>query len=119
MSVTLNIKKVIETFKQDVHVAIPPENPVIEGYITVHYRVKSKDEVAELNARNLTDEDYFKIIVDRIDGMGGDDGNPLAGDAAIEEALHGKYSMYLVPAIVRKYWSQYNEALQGNSPKRR
>lgn len=118
--VTLNIKKIIDTFQMKVHIAIPAENPLIEGFITVDYAVLSPDERDDLNKQKLSDEEYFKRLVKGIHGLGSPDtGEALAGEAAIQEVLKGKYALYLRTAILERYWEQYGEALQGNSPKRR
>ena len=117
---SLNVKKQVETFTRKIDIAIPPEKPVITGFIEVDYFIKSKPEVKELSDLNLTDEEYLPRIASNIRGLGGEKPeDAITGDAAFVEVLTGKYSMYLVPAIVTDYFEQYGQARRGNSRTRR
>ncbi|MGQ0529987.1 MAG: hypothetical protein ACT4PG_09280 [Panacagrimonas sp.] len=120
MSTTFSQKKKVETFSKKIDIAIPPENPVIKGHITVDFKVKSKTEIAELSERGLPDEEYIPEILDGVHGLGHPETDEeLTGSAAVQELLTGRYSMYLVPAVVATYFEQYGEARRGNSRKRR
>lgn len=112
--------KKVETFARKVELAIPPDQPEIIGYITVDYRLRSKAQIKELSERNLTDEEYLPEIVAGIRGLGHpESGEELQGQAALDEALNGHYSMYLVGAIVGAYFEQFGEARRGNSKRQR
>ena len=107
--------KEIKTFPLKVELAIPPENPVMRGYITVDALIKSKGEFKALAEAELDDTEYFKQIVTAVHGIGDVNGNLLEGEAAMEEVQTGSLSMYYIPAIVSAYFDQYGEARRKNS----
>ncbi len=112
----LKLSKVI-TFSRQVKVRLPTDNPAVfnEGTITVGYRVKSKDEIKDLAARELSDQEYFDECVVSVDGLGDSDGNAISGDAALTETRSGNWSTYLLQAIISDYFEQYGEARVKNS----
>lgn len=117
MSTTFSTKTKVDTFTRRVEINIP-DGP--KGHIEVDYKVKSKPEIQALGDSNLPDEEYLPEIVAAIRGLGDPETDePLTGQAAIEEALNGHYSMYLTSAIVQEYFASYGEARKGNSKRRR
>lgn len=122
MSTTFSQKKVVSTFRRRVHFAIPPppQKADITGYIEYDGKVKSKAEITELRDRNLTDEEYFAEICTAVYGLGHPESDEeLTGQAALDEATTGRYSMYLVNGIVNDYFEHYGEGRRGNSKGRR
>jgi hypothetical protein len=111
--VTLALKT-IETFPLKVEIAIPPEKPIIQGTIVADCYIKNREEIKALNEEQLTDSEYFDRIVHGVRGLGNDNG-ALTGDDAMVEVKDGKYSMYLLPAVVGAYFEQYGEARRKNS----
>jgi hypothetical protein len=107
--------KEVTTFTLKVELAIPPENPRMKGFLSVEYFVMSKDDVKQLGEEGLEDAEYFAKLVSAVHGLAGVDGQPLIGIAALDEVRAGKYSMWLVPAIIQAYFEQYGEARRKNS----
>lgn len=107
--------KEIDIFSLKVELAIPPENPKMKGFLNVDFFVKTKDEVKELGEEGLDDSEYFSRLVSSVRGLGGADGEALTGQAALDEVQQGKYSMWMVPAIIQAYFEQYGEARRKNS----
>ncbi len=118
MSITLKRVK-LKTAPLKITVAIPPENPQIKGYITGRAILRSKPENTELFERidsgELSrDEDIVRALYEGFDGLGGEDGEEITGEAAFKDILEGEYSAYLVPAVSQAYYDQYGKARQGN-----
>lgn len=109
------VMKSMDTFSMKVELAIPPENPIMRGFLTVDAYVKSKAEFRELADKELEDGEYFDAIVHAVHGLGDANGNPIEGEDAIREVKEGKLSMYYLPAIVTAYFEQYGEARRKNS----
>lgn len=118
MTQTLVISTV-DTFKRQVAFAIPPEDPKVEGYLTIEFRALSKRQVQELLDRELDDVEMFGELVHAVHGLGGPNGETLTGQAALDEVTQGQLSMWLVPGIVQDYFEQYGQARRGNSKRRR
>jgi hypothetical protein len=117
---TFSTKKIVETAPLKIQLAIPPEKPQLEGFITVDAVLRSKPEIKALSEEGLQDHEYLPKIVTGIHGLGHPETDePLTGEAAFEEALKGRYSMYITAAIVEGYFAQYGEARRGNSRPRR
>lgn len=118
MSVTFSTKKPVDTFRRTVHIEIPDAG--ISGSVEVDYKVKTKPEIAELQERGLSDEEYLPEIVANVHGLGHPETDePLSGQAAIDEVLTGRYSMWLTPRISHEYFAAYNDSRRGNSRRRR
>ncbi|MCK5772046.1 hypothetical protein [Algiphilus sp.] len=118
MSVTFSTKRSVDTFRRKIDIEIPEAG--ISGSLEVDYKVKSKPEIADLQERGLTDEEYLPEIVAAIHGLGDPETDePLTGQAAIDEVLHGRFSMWLTPRISQEYFAAYNETRKGNSRRRR
>ena len=116
---TLLLKK-IETFPMKVEVAIPPENPIMRGHVTVHCKVKTKAEVKDLRERELEDKEYFEEVATGVSGLSAPDSDEaLEGMEAITEFTEGRYSLYLLNAFVEQYFEQYSDARRKNSKTRR
>lgn len=111
------VMKEMNTFPLRVDLVIPPENPIMRGYITVDAVVKSKEEFKVLAEADMDDVEYFAQIVQAVHGLGDANGNPIEGEAAMREVQTGRLSMYYIPAIVSAYFEQYGEARQKNSRK--
>lgn len=109
------IMKSMPTFPLKVELAIPPERPVMKGFITVDAVVKSKEEIKTLGEQNYEDGEFFDQLIQAVHGLGNDAGAVLEGEDAMKEVKEGKLSMYLVPAIVSAYFEQYGEARRKNS----
>lgn len=108
------LMKAMDSFPLKVDLVIPPENPVMKGYITVYYRPKTKSEVKALVDEQREDIDYFTDLVTEVQGLQSAEGVVLEGDAAIEECKTGKLSMWLMAAIIQAYFEQYGEARRKN-----
>lgn len=113
---TFLLKEII-TFPMTVHLAIPPEDPTMKGSIIVDVAVKSRSEVKEMSEKNVPDEEFFRDIVKGVRGLGDVNGNLLNPEDGVKEVLTGRFSMYMVPAIIKQYYEQYGEARQKNSEK--
>lgn len=118
-AVTFAIEE-IDTFPLKVELCIPPTGPKrMQGVITANCRMFNKQELKALAEEGLEDAEYFERIVVSLDGMGrkGADGKaePVTGEAAIKEALEGKYNTYILPAIIGTYFEQFGEARRKNS----
>lgn len=109
------VLKSIDTFPLKVELAIPPEKPIMRGHITCDAYIRNKDEIKALADENLEDGEYFDRLIKSVQGLGNDAGTALEGDDAIKEVKEGRFSMYLVPAIVQAYFEQYGEARRKNS----
>ncbi len=110
------IQKKIETLPLQIHLVIPPEKPVMRGYITVDAVVRNRAALKDLNEQALGDEDYLRAIVTGIHGLS-DPKKPdeaLEGESAFLEVLNGDNSAYLLNAIAEGYGTQYGEARQKN-----
>lgn len=105
------------TFSREVKIRLPTDNPIVfnEGVLAVRYNIKSKDEVVALAAQGLSDQEYFDETVNSVDGLGDADGNAITGEAALTETRSGKWSNYLLAAIIGDYFEQYGEARVKNS----
>ncbi|MCR6661825.1 MAG: hypothetical protein NVV60_01425 [Luteimonas sp.] len=112
----LKLKKT-NTVARKVKVRLPTENPnsFNEGEILVRFKISTKDEIAERADRELSDREYIGEIVDSVEGLGDEDGNPIAGDAAMHEVYAGVWSAYLQSAIFQEYHEQYGVARVKNS----
>lgn len=118
MSMTLSFAAVA-TFSRKVHFDIPPDDPKTSGYITVEYKTLSKRQVQDLIDRGLDDVEMFGELVHAIHGLGGPNGEELKGQAALDEAIGGAMSMWLVPGIIQECFEAYGAARRGNSSRRR
>ncbi len=105
------------TFAHQVKVRLPTDKPDVfnEGTITVNYNIKSKDEFVELGDKGLSDQEYFDAAVNSVDGLGDSEGNPISGAEALAETKSGKWSTFLLSAIISDYFEQYGEARVKNS----
>ncbi len=122
MSVTFATKRVTtDEFK--IHLAIPPENPTMRGYITVRANVRSKAALKDL-ANAVQDDEYeddiavLKDMYAGIEGLGNEDG-PLTGEAVWDFLINDPTGAYIVPALIEAYFDQYQQARRGNSKRRR
>lgn len=113
------VLKKIDTFPLRVELAIPPENPVMKGHLTIDCKVKTKGEVRDLQERGLTDSEYFAEVATAVHGLGTDAGDALEGAAAMAEFTEGRYSMYLLQAFITAYFEQYGEARRKNGQRLR
>lgn len=117
------VLKKIDTVELKVEIAIPPENPVIKGFITCDAVVRSKAEMKALSekleegeftsdAELLTKGDLYRDIR----GLTNTDGKELKTfEDALQEVTEGKYSVYLTTALVRKYFGHTQDAQSKNS----
>lgn len=109
------ILKAIDTFELIVNLSIPPEKPIMKGFLTVDAKVMSKNEVKDLVEAELPDTEYFDKIVKGVRGMQSAEGVVLDAETdAIEEVKNGRMSQWLMPAIVQAYFEQYGEARRKN-----
>lgn len=113
----LTVKKV-DAIQVPVQIAIPEKNPVVRGSITcgyIFYNEESfkrvRDEIAEQKLSNL---DALKKYVRSIDGIPGDDGHPLTGDAAFEWLQSHEYGGLIMSAIIKDYFSWLQEGRAKN-----
>jgi len=110
------ILKQLTTIEQRVDIAIPADNPVIRGHITCDFVVRSKEAFRELSGKGLSDEEYIRAICSNIRGLASPDtGELLDGEAALQEAISGIWSAFLIPGIARRYGEQFAEASAKNS----
>lgn len=122
MGTTLKITT-ISTEPMKIHLAIPPEKPIIKGYITAHAKLRSKAEMKQFGEDiqdNVYDDDIavLKEMYTGIDGLGTDTDN-ISGDAVWDFLLNDKVGSYIVPALIQAYFDQYNDARQKNSARSR
>lgn len=121
-NVSFTVKPIdVDEFK--VHLAIPPENPTMRGFITVKAKVRSKKELKEFGEAIQDDayEDDIAVLKDMfvdIDGIGNDAG-AVTGDAVWEFLKVDKIGAYIVPALIEAYFAQYQSARRGNLKGRR
>jgi hypothetical protein len=117
---TFSTKKIVETFPMKIQLALPPDKPELEGFIMCDAVVRTKPEIKQLSEEGLTDEEYLRRVVKGIHGLGHPETDaPLVGEDAFKEALEGRYSMWILGAIVDGYFAQYGEARRKNSNRRR
>jgi hypothetical protein len=117
---TFSTKKIVETFPMKIQLALPPDKPELEGYIMCDAVVRTKPQIKKLSEEGLTDEEYLRQVVKGIHGLGHPETDaPLVGEDAFKEALEGRYSMWILGAIVDGYFAQYGEARRKNSNRRR
>lgn len=105
------------TIAMPVRIRLPTDKPNVfnEGTITCQVKIKSKDEIRQIVEAEISDADLVRELVQDVSGLGDADGNPLQGDAAIEEIISGPWSSYLTVGIIQTYFEQYGEARVKNS----
>jgi hypothetical protein len=115
----LRLKRV-NTVPVRVEIAIGEGRDAIRGHVTAHAIIRSKDEMKAIAERDWNDDaEFIRYCYERVDGLEGDNGEPLEGDAAFAEILTGPFSMYLTSALSRAYVEQYSDAHVGNSKRSR
>jgi hypothetical protein len=118
--------KAISTVELRVDIAIPPENPVIKGFLTCDAVVRSKAQMQELTER-IENGDFAsdsQVLIDgdlyrNIRGLVNTEGKELSGADAVKECTEGPFGMYLTQALVKKYFTHFGEAQAKNSPRSR
>lgn len=126
------ILKAVTTLPLRVDIAIPPERPEIEGFLTCKQIVRSRPEMERVQ-QMLADGDFEndadllqnapapvdangvaigpKGLYSEINGLTDSTGRELKSyDEAINEVVNGPFSVYLVAALVRKYFGSMAEA---------
>lgn len=125
MKATL-ITKAIQTAAIKIQVAIPPEKPTIQGFITGHAIIRTRPEqqalLDKVDAGDYeTEEQVLREMYTGFDGLGneakGDEA--LTGDEAWTELLTGPLSGYLPTAAIQAYYAQYGDARRKNSKRLR
>ena len=108
----------VETIVRPVTVRLPTKNPNTfnEGTISYEAKVKTKEELAALSEKGLSDVEYIDELVVSVDGLGDDQDAAINGDAALNEVKHGRWSTYLTTAIIQDYFERFGEA-RGKNPK--
>lgn len=98
-----------ETFPLEVSFCWPDKkNPQLDGTVTAHVRLlDEKDRETELEAAREKGGTLseFRVVVPRIDGIPGDDGKALEGDALFEFLAKSKYG----PTIVNNITAELSE----------
>lgn len=96
---------------------LPTDNPLKfnEGTITSTVKILPKDRMRELAEAETTDAEYLELLLVSVDGLGDDEGNAIAGDAALDEVRKGQWSTFLQAAILQAYFEQYGDARVKNS----
>jgi hypothetical protein len=110
----LMIKR-LESFPLKVDIAIPPENPVIKGFITAYLAPRSKPEMQELQQKLEDgefsgDDDLLKRgnLFTAIEGLTNTEGRELTTlEDALKEVTEGPLSMYLTSILVRRYFEHF------------
>lgn len=107
----------IATAPLKITLAIPPERPVLKGYITGRAIVRPQTDIKAFSERckteEISNEDVLRWQYEGFDGLANADGY-CEGEAAFQEILTGENSAYLIPAVSGAYWEHYGEARQGN-----
>ena len=127
------VLKDLATVPLRVDVAIPPEKPLIEGFIMCHAVIRSKPDMEQLH-KDFEDGKYDEentpegeekqtllsknMLFTGVDGLAVDGRGELFGDEAFDEATKGKWSMYIATAMVRKYFSHFLNDAAGKNSKR-
>ncbi|MHB8679004.1 MAG: hypothetical protein ACYC7G_04620 [Rudaea sp.] len=122
MAVTLTVKKV-ETAPIKIQVDLNTDAGRITGYITGHAKIRSKAENVAFGEK-LTNGDFpddisvLREMYASVDGLG-DDSGPIEGEAVWDFLQNDRIGSYIVPGLIKAYFSQYNEARVGNFEKPR
>ncbi|WP_411832327.1 hypothetical protein [Pseudoxanthomonas mexicana] len=96
---------------------LPTETPGTfnEGAITAKVKVKTKEQLLDMSEQGFTDIEYINELVDSVEGLGDENGQPITGDAAMHEVRSGAWSPFLQAAILAAYFEQFGEARVKNS----
>lgn len=100
-----------------VDIAIPPEDPIIKGFLMCDAVVRGRKELEELQGK-LESGEYADDaallrngeIFTAIHGLAVDDSGELEPAAAMKEVLEGQWSVYLTTALLRRYFEHFREA---------
>jgi len=86
-----------------------------EGTINVRYHLLPKDQVVGMAREELSDREHIERTVVEISGFGDDDGQPITGEAALDEVLNGRWSGHLQSAIIEEYYAHFGQVRVKNS----
>lgn len=105
-----------------VDIAIPPEKPIITGFLQTTALIRGKEEMKSLQERIddgefETDAELIekKLLYSSVGELEDEDGKVLTGDDAIRYVTTGKFSSYLTSALVRRYFAHFSDAPAKNS----
>lgn len=106
-----------DTVALPVKLRLPTDNAATfnEGTVTCKVKILSKDRMRELSEKETTDAEYLDLFLVDVDGLGDEDGKPIAGEAALTEVRTGQWSTFLQAGILQAYFEQYGDARVKNS----
>jgi hypothetical protein len=120
------VTKAIQTAAIKIQVAIPPEKPTIQGFITGHAIIRTRPEqqalLEKVDAGEFeTEEEVLREMYSGFDGLGNEANGDqaLTGEDAWNELLTGPLSGYLPTAAIQAYYGQYGDARRKNSKRLR
>lgn len=108
-----------DTLPIKVEIALPPVRAIMQGFFLAHCIILSKPELKGVLDEGIEDEAFFDMVCQEITGLGtpSTNGMALEGQAAMDEVKKGKFSQYLLPAVVTTYIEQFGEARRKNLPR--
>ena len=102
-----------ETFPLEVAFCWPSKkDPQLEGTVTAHVRLlEEKEREEQMEAARQTGKTLaeFRVLVPRIDGIPGDDGQMLEGDALFEWLAASKYGGTIISSITAELLEHQRE----------
>lgn len=105
------------TFRGKIELSVPG---VLQGYINIDFLLMSPQEFEDFAKEDLSAKEQLQRVVQSVHGMPSDDGQrELEGQEAIDAVLGGRYALWIKPAIVEFFFTQYGEARVKNSPRSR
>jgi len=112
----LKLQKV-SSVAMSVKLRLPTDNPnsFNEGTIACKVKILSKETLADLGDKGLTDAEYIDTLLLSVEGLGDEDGGAITGDAALAEVKTGAWSTFLQAAILAAYFEQFGDARVKNS----
>lgn len=121
----LKLKKLTE-LPLKVEIAIPPENPEIEGYLDTKIKVHSPKQLDELQERikAKTYADDFDLLRNgglytEIKGLENDEGECDTFEKAMTECTEGPFALYLTTRLIQKFFDHHKDATVKNSKRPR
>lgn len=115
------VMKEINTFPLTVNIALPPDKPKIRGYITAHAKIRDRDEVKKLR-EDITGGEYdsdgavLRDMYESLEGIATPQAptESLDTEEAFEYVINGKFNVYLIGALMDKYFEHFDEARAKN-----
>jgi hypothetical protein len=109
--------------KVTVAILFPEENPVVRGTVKCEYVYHTQAQLNQIRDdfedKKISAEEMFRKYVKSVDGIPGEDGQPLVGDAAFEWLETHEYGVIIRAAILKDYNSWVSEGRAKNSNRSR